>query len=113
MPTNRPRVTITFTDDDLKWIEDYRWQHRSKNLTQAVISLIRVGMDEVTKGKAPTAESAAEAEETDRIVRQLYKVFLRAGFVRDGDISNDDYIFLDALLTMCKAHFGSGEKDRE
>ena len=43
MPTEKPRVTITMTDDQLKEIETYRYGRKMKNQTQAILSLIERG----------------------------------------------------------------------
>lgn len=47
MPTNKPRVTITMTEKQLEAIEDYQYSNNKKNQTQAILDLIRKGLDEV------------------------------------------------------------------
>ena len=42
MPTDKPRFTITVDPALMQEIEDYRYNHRIKNQTQAVISLMPV-----------------------------------------------------------------------
>lgn len=49
MPTQKPRVTITIDEDQLNEIEDYRFKNRMKNQTQAIISLIEKGLDELSR----------------------------------------------------------------
>lgn len=46
MPTNKPRVTITMTEEELGAIEDYQCFNNKKNQTQAILDLIRKGLDE-------------------------------------------------------------------
>ena len=46
MPTNKPRVTITMTEQELGAIEDYQYFNNKKNQTQAILDLIRKGLDE-------------------------------------------------------------------
>lgn len=45
MPTNKPRVTITMSDEQLERIEKYRFDHKFKNQTQAILSLIEDGFN--------------------------------------------------------------------
>lgn len=47
MPTNKPRVTITMTEEQLGAIENYQYSKNKKNQTQAILDLIRKGLDEV------------------------------------------------------------------
>lgn len=49
MPTDKPRVTITMTEDQLVQIENYRFGHKFKNQTQAILSLIQKGFDELAR----------------------------------------------------------------
>ncbi len=45
MPTIKPRVTITMTEEQLQKIEDLRFKKRFKNQTQAILSLIDAGFE--------------------------------------------------------------------
>lgn len=47
MPTVKPRFTITMDETLFQQIEEYRFKHRYKNQTQAVISLIEQGLDDL------------------------------------------------------------------
>lgn len=47
MPTDKPRFTITVDPALMQEIEDYRYNHRIKNQTQAVISLMQRGLQEI------------------------------------------------------------------
>ena len=44
MPTENPRVTITLDETLLNKITDYKFSHRLKNQTQAIVSLIETGL---------------------------------------------------------------------
>lgn len=41
MPTEKPRVTITMTEDQLQQIEDFRFSNKIKNQTQAILTFLR------------------------------------------------------------------------
>lgn len=62
MPTNKPRVTITMTEQELGAIEDYQYFNNKKNQTQAILDLIRKGLDE-----AEAASTEISAEELEHI----------------------------------------------
>lgn len=59
MPTEKPRVTITMSQEQLSKIDEYRFGHKIKNQTQAILSLIDVGLTDIfsesdkQKEKAP------------------------------------------------------------
>lgn len=50
MPTEKPRVTITMPEDQLRQIEDYRFDNKIRNQTQAILDLLDKGMS-VVEGK--------------------------------------------------------------
>lgn len=53
MPTEKPRYTITLSEEMLKQIDDFRFENRYANRTQATLELIRIGIEalEKTTGK--------------------------------------------------------------
>ena len=55
MPTEKPRFTITVTDEMLKEIDDFRYNYRYPTRTKAVNELFRLGIESLetqTKKKA-------------------------------------------------------------
>ena len=61
VPTGKPRVTITMTEEEFQQIETYRFETRQKNQTQAILSLLRTGLDSMTEDmkKAPSVSDEA------------------------------------------------------
>ena len=49
MPTEKPRFSITMDEDMFEKIDDYRFDNRFENRTQATLELIRLGLDAVEK----------------------------------------------------------------
>ena len=45
MTTLKPRSSITFDEDVFQAIQDYRFEHRCKSMSQAVVELVRGGLD--------------------------------------------------------------------
>lgn len=45
MPTNNPRVSFALSVDLLKQIDEFRYSNRIKNQTQAIITLINLGLE--------------------------------------------------------------------
>ncbi len=52
MPTDKPRYTITLDKEMLKKIDDFRFENRFPNRTQATLELIRIGMETIEKQKS-------------------------------------------------------------
>lgn len=63
MPTDKPRVTFTISEEKLAELEEYKVEKKIKNQTQAILSLIEKGLSdfESKEGKAsPYSEEAQE-----------------------------------------------------
>jgi len=57
MPTEKPRFTITVTEDMLKEIEDFRYENRYPTRTKAVNELFRMGIEALKKQQAEGEKS--------------------------------------------------------
>lgn len=53
MPTMNPRITFTVSEDTMKAIDEYRFEHRMRNQTQAILSLIDLGFKALTGNDFP------------------------------------------------------------
>jgi len=58
MPTIKPRYTITLDEETLRRIDDYRFENRFANRTQATLELIRIGMDSLEKYRVKAGNDA-------------------------------------------------------
>ena len=54
MATDKPRYTITVTEEMLQAIDDFRFQNRFPTRTQATNELIRLGLLAIEKQQAET-----------------------------------------------------------
>jgi two-component sensor histidine kinase len=70
MPTKNPRITFTVSEETMKAIEDYKFSHRMKNQTQAILSLIDIGF-KILEDKEPI-EPAEKLSDEDRQVLNVY-----------------------------------------
>jgi len=52
MSTEKPRFTITVTDEMLKEIDDFRYGNRYPTRTKAVNELFRLGIEQLKKEQA-------------------------------------------------------------
>ena len=71
MPTLNPRITFTVSDETMKAIDEYRFSHRMRNQTQAILSLIDLGF-KVLDGNEPIIEPAEKLSDEDRQVLNTY-----------------------------------------
>ena len=68
MSTAKPRYTITLDEQMLKEMDDFRFEYRYPNRTQATLELIRLGMAALEKQKEQEAAkdgSNAAADKND------------------------------------------------
>lgn len=70
MPTMNPRITFTVSEETMKAIDEYRFSHRLRNQTQAILSLIDIGF-KVLQGNEPI-EPAEKLTDEDRMVLNAY-----------------------------------------
>lgn len=47
MPTKNPRISFALSDDLLREIDEFRYQNRIKNQTQAILTLINRGFEAI------------------------------------------------------------------
>ena len=58
MPTEKPRYTITLDKEMLAKIDDFRFENRFPNRTQATLELIRIGMETLEKQRVEEAQKS-------------------------------------------------------
>lgn len=63
MPTEKPRVTFTISQERLSEVEAYRFDNKFKNQTQAILSLIEKGLSRTRKENSLDIVEAAQGEE--------------------------------------------------
>ena len=69
MPTTNPRITFTVSDETMRQIDEYRFEHRMRNQTQAILSLIDLGFQALT-GEPPKKEP--QFTEDELRIMELY-----------------------------------------
>ena len=70
MPTEKPRITFTISQERLSEVEAYRFENKFKNQTQAILSLIDKGLSGIKK---ENPSDATEAEPGEDHLIQLYR----------------------------------------
>lgn len=70
MPTMNPRITFTVSEETMKAIDEYRFSHRLKNQTQAILSLIDLGF-RVLRDKEHI-ETTEKLSDDDRRILNAY-----------------------------------------
>lgn len=63
MPTLNPRITFTVSDDMMSRIDEYRFDNRIKNQTQAIVTLLNRGLAELAEA-APQPFTVTEEEQS-------------------------------------------------
>lgn len=133
MPTDKPRITFTLDEDTLKAVEDYKFKYRIKNQSQAILSLMELGMDSLEAkfaeaeklkeeiedeynatynlssalGKEkPSAFGRAKGDEVKP--EEMYQLLRDLGYLREGDkLRMEDIDFMIHIFGMLDAWFTS------
>ena len=61
MPTGKPFTTVVFDDDTFKRIEDFRFNNRFQSRSQAILFIIKAGM-EALKDEYPELDMNTKLE---------------------------------------------------
>lgn len=61
MPTKKPMTTVVFDDDTFERIEDFRFNNRFPNRSQAVLFLVKAGMNAL-KDQYPELDVSTKLE---------------------------------------------------
>ena len=73
MPTDKPRFTITMDEELYRKIEDFKFQYRYKNQTQAVLALIDMGIESI-QAKMSANKDGIATDEFDRFQTFIKKL---------------------------------------
>lgn len=60
MPTLKPRITFTLDEKTLSRIDDYKYEKRCKNQTQAILELIEIGLNSIIESGNNPENSSLE-----------------------------------------------------
>ena len=71
MPTKKPRVTFALPEDTYQMVEQYRYDSRIKNQTQAILSLINAGLEDVGEKIKKATSMSDEAKKIAEIYDSL------------------------------------------
>lgn len=112
MPTEKPRITITMSDEQLDQIKEFQFSNKMKNQTQAILHLVELGFSELEKQNgnsetkkeaAPEPAKASSEAERKRKINMITALLESVGV--SGDLTDTDLVFLEGIVTAVEAHF--------
>lgn len=120
MATEKPRFSITMEESLLAEVDNFKFEHRIKNQSKAIVELVKMGMNYLAAEDAKAEEALKKASETELPVSeakenphiQMFADVLSKAGLLDGtdDLSDADLEFLQAMLLALKAHFKNRKK---
>ena len=87
MPTERPRVTFTISKEQLDEVESFRFEEKMKNQTQAILALLRSGI-EIYKEEQKNAPVEELDEDEKEAVKELRKLDGRIKIMAVGELKH-------------------------
>ena len=122
MATEKPRFTITMDESLLDEVDNFKFEHRIKNQSKAIVELVKLGMDALAAQDAEAAQAIKKASEVEEStpeakhaahIQMFADVLTRAGMIEPGgDLSDSDLEFLKGMLLALKAHFKERKERR-
>lgn len=109
MATDKPRFSVTFTDDSFRKIQKYKEENNISTQSKAVARLVELAIGEIeserSTKKPPSTAEAAPGE--DRIsMEESNRLLVALGLIKEGqDLSDDDLAFLEHIVGLLDAWF--------
>lgn len=118
MPTNKPHFSIVMDEALLAVVEDFQKENHIKSRGKAINALLKSGVAAILEENKKAASDRSDAAERDRAILDhpldaLTEALRSIGIVTDGDISDADLAFLEAMFAAMKAHFQKPEEGRK
>ena len=123
MATEKPRFTITMDEELLSEVDNFKFEHRIKNQSKAIVELVKMGMEALATQDTESINSLKKASDAELPTSEANEnphsqmfadVLSRAGLLDEtGDLSDSDLEFLQAMLLALKAHFKDRKKRRD
>ena len=109
MPTDNPRITFTVSEELKDQINEYQFSNRIKNQSQAILSLIKMGMDSLEEEAADISVVTSSFEPSEALYVSKPTGDMKADEIRKfihetiDRLSDDDLVFFkDFTLRMKK-----------
>ena len=118
MPTDKPRFSITLDEELSARLDEYKFSHRIKNQTQAVVSLIEKGLEslrleeEARKSPAPKIEitPASEDAEASISLEESTALLVELGYIQPGQQLTDQDLAILTLVSYVMDNWFGREK---
>jgi len=112
MGTERPRFSITVSEDMYSDINKYQHENRISTQTKAIAQILQIGLDALgDPRRTPTKKSPAPAEPetgegTDSRTESFYRLLIREGYLIEGEDFTDAQVeILRGVLQILDAAF--------
>lgn len=109
MATDKPRFSVTFTEDSFNKIQQFKEENNISTQSKAVAQLVELAISNIEveseKKISPSATEAAPGE--DRItMEESNRLLVSLGLIEEGqDLSDDDLAFLEHIIGLLDAWF--------
>ena len=94
MPTDNPRITFTVSEELKDQINEYQFNNRIKNQSQAILSLIKAGMDSI---ESESDTSACEVDKVDSSGSEILYLSRPSGDIKADEIRKYLHETIDQL----------------
>lgn len=110
MATDKPRFSVTFTDDSFRKIQKYKEENNISTQSKAVARLVELAIGEIeserSTKKPPSTAEAAPGEKDLELFDKLLDGLISTGRIVEGkDISTSQAEVLSAICRILDATF--------
>lgn len=110
MATEKPRFSVTFSDDSFEKIQKFKEENNISTQSKAVAKLVELAINElgIDTKNPPSAAEAAPGEDIVSMERAT-NLLMSLGFIEEGKIlSSEDFLFLSNVMGILDAWFKKG-----
>lgn len=109
MATDKPRFSVTFTDDSFSKIQQFKNENNISTQSKAVARLVELAISniEAENNKKNSPSTTEAALEGDRItMEESNRLLVALGLIEEGqDLASDDLAFLEHIIGLLDAWF--------
>lgn len=109
MSTEKPRFTITMDEELLQAIDDYKFEHRIKNQSKAIVQLARIGLEQIkfeeNEKIKNTSDILNRTSEVSKDIEAFELLLKKAGLLNNNDVTENDLQFLESIFGAIKSYF--------
>lgn len=102
MATEKPRFSVTFSDDSFMKIQKFKEENNISTQSKAVAKLVELAINELEEAtkKSPSAAGSVPGEDVQKMLEVLNGSLVQIGYIVEGDDLTEQQ--QEVLIGVCR-----------